>query len=325
MKNIPINIVKTIKKANNILICSHINPDGDAIGSCLAMAHGLKFLDKNCMIFNESSFPEYLKFLNIPVSFHTKMEEFEFEPELIIVLDCGDQYRLGENTEKYIQNKQVINIDHHIGNTMFGMQNWVDSSMAATGLMVADLLKKLDVEFTKDLATALYIALCTDTGNFTYDNTDTYCLKWLTKLAKTNIEIPKIQHKLNSNFSINKLHFWARLLMEIKVCESGQLAYCKIPLEYYDKYGTTSDDLHGFIEQMRCLKDVRVIMLVREINREINKEKVKISLRSYGDDNVRDVLSSLGGGGHKNAAGLTIDLGLDDAVEKIIPYIRKIW
>ncbi len=318
---IPKDIIEQIKEKDNIVICSHTQPDGDAIGSCIGLAYALLSLKKQCAIYNVSSFPRWLEFLNCPVKYINSFTELSFEPELIICLDCATTARLGEEVPSKLSTVLSINIDHHLDNPQYGTYNWTDHNMAATGIMVAELIESLGISFEENMATAIYVALCTDTGNFTFDNTDLLAFEWLCKLAKTPITIPRIQQQLSDNISLSKLKFWAKLYQDIIIVQDGKLAYVKIPLEYFSKFNVSTEDLEGFVETIRQIKDVRVAMLIREET----KDKIKISMRSRNNDDVRAILSPLGGGGHKNAAGANLEMSMDDAIAKLLPAISNMW
>ncbi len=315
------DIVSLIQEKNNILICAHTQPDGDAIGSCIGLALALTTLQKQCIIYNESPYPEWLNFLNKPVPYINSFDKLPFEPDLIISLDCATIQRIGEEAKDELKGKININIDHHLDNPNYGNLNWVMPKMAATGLLVAELIKALGIPFSEEISTALYVSLCTDTGNFSFDNTDVFALEWLLFLAKTPINIPKIQEELYGNVSLNKLKFWAKLYANIILAEDGKLAYVKVPMEYYNEFGTTKEDLEGFVESLRQIKNVRVALLVREDA----KNKVKLSMRSRNDDDVRLILAGFGGGGHKNAAGASLEMTMDQAVNIILPEVQKMW
>ena len=319
------DVVKTIRDADKILICAHTQADGDAVGSSIALAYTLKALNKQFILYNETGFPKWLSFIEKPSEIIENIESFPFEPELIIALDCGDPKRLGDVMAEYIKTKKSINIDHHIGNPHYGsVANWVDSGKAATGEMVAELSQALNVTLYKPLAEALYVALSADTGNFTFGNTRISTLEWLVKLAATPIDIPSIRVQMDNNWTLNKFKFWGQLYQEIEIVHEGRFAYVKIPLNYYEKFQVTKEDLEGFVEQLRKIHSVRVAMIIKEDVKN-NKQIVKISMRSHGDDDVRTILASLGGGGHKNAAGAHVDGTMDAVITKILPLVESMW
>ena len=321
----PQELLSTINAADKILICAHTQPDGDAVGSSIALAYILNTLNKQCVIYNESDFPKWLSFLEKPSEIITNIENLPFEPELIIALDCGDPKRLGDDMNAYIKTKKSINIDHHLGNPLYGSEvNWVDSTKAATGEMIADLSKALNVSLDKALSEALYVALSADTGNFTFGNTRVSTLEWFVKLAATPIDIASIRVKMDNNWTLNKLKFWGQLYQEIQVLEEGRFAYIKIPLNYYAKFDVDKEALEGFIEQIRRISGVRVAMLIKEDNKN-GVPMVKISMRSHGSDDVRVILQTLGGGGHKNAAGANVSGSMDAAIEQILPLVKAMW
>jgi len=322
---VPQDLIDTINAEDSILVCAHTQPDGDAVGASIALAYTLKALHKKCIIYNETDFPKWLSFLEKPSEVITKIDLLPFEPKLIIALDCGDPKRLGDGMSEYIKTKKSVNIDHHLGNPLYGSEaNWVDSTQSATGEMIAELSKALGVSLHKELAEALYVALSADTGNFTFGNTKISTLEWLVKLVATPLDIASIRVKMDNNWTLNKLKFWGQLYQEIQILDEGRFAYVKIPLTYYDKFQVTKEDLEGFIEQIRRIGGVRVAMLLKEDIKN-NKEIVKISMRSHGADDVRAILIELGGGGHKNAAGANVNGSMETVLAKILPLVKAMW
>ena len=322
---VPQSLLDILKVTDNILICAHTQPDPDAVGSSIALSYLLKAMNKNCIIYNESDFPDWLNFLEKPCEIITKIELLPFEPELIIALDCGDPKRLGDNMSAYIKTKKSVNIDHHLGNPLYGSEvNWVDPAKAATGEMIADISEALNISLHQTFSEALYVAISGDTGNFTFGNTKISTLEWLVKLAKTPIDIASLRTKMDNNASLNKLRFWGQLYQEVQVVDEGRFAYIKIPFSYYEKFKVSKEDLEGFIEQIRRIKGVRVSMILKEDIKN-NQAKVKISMRSHGDDDVRAILTKLGGGGHKNAAGADIFGTMDVILNQILPSVKAMW
>lgn len=319
------DLVKILNATDNILICAHTQPDGDAVGSSLAMAYILESLHKNFTIYNESGFPTWLSFLERPCDIITDIDLLPFEPELIIALDSGDTKRLGDSMSAYIKTKKSVNIDHHLGNPHYGSEaNLVDPTKSATGEMIADLAQAFNIKLHTALSEALYVAISSDTGNFTFGNTKISTLEWLVKLVATPIDIASIRVKMDNNWSFKKLKFWGQLYQEIQIVDEGRFGYVKIPFHYYEKFEVTKEDLEGFIDQIRRIQGVRVAMILRE-DRKKDQNIVKISMRSHGADNVQVILAELGGGGHKNAAGATVDDSMDVVLNKILLRVKAMW
>ncbi len=318
------NILKLIENFEEIVITMHINPDGDAIGSSLGLATFLQeVLHKSVCIYNESTFPAWLSFLKPPCAYYTNVQEIPFKNPLVITLDAGELKRFGEELTTYIQDKKSICIDHHLGNTFFATEyTWADPSMSATGEMVAHIVFTYSDKTIESVAKPLYVALSCDTGNFTFGNTSSRCIEILAKLVATPIEIAPIREAMDNTWSEQKLHFWGRLFSEVRFSLDNKFAAVLVPSSYFDEYGVSKEDLEGFVEQMRKVKNVRMTLLMREDVKD-TRPIIKVSMRSSGNDDVRAILMNFGGGGHKNAAGATLEGELEDNYQKIYSYVKQ--
>lgn len=323
---LPDELIHAIQNTSSFVVCAHVQPDGDALGSSIALYYALTALGKNCILYNEDGLPKWLSFLETPHGIIADIHAFAFEPECIIALDCGDPKRLGDQMFSYMQGKKSINIDHHLGNPNYGtLANWVDPTKAATGEMVAGLIDALDVSYTSAIAEALYVAISSDTGNFSFGNTQQSTVDLFARLLGTPISVADIRVKMDNNASLDKLKLWGRLYQDIQVLDEGRFAYAKVPYSYLQTYKVTHEALEGFIEQIRSIVGVRVAMLLREDVKH-GQHFVKVSMRSHGADNVQKIVATLGGGGHKNAAGAKItDKTMDEVITIISNLVHKMW
>ncbi|NLZ81935.1 MAG: bifunctional oligoribonuclease/PAP phosphatase NrnA, partial [Clostridiales bacterium] len=204
MNNVINTAINKITNVNNIYIASHINPDGDNIGSILAMALGLKKINKNVKILKTDEIPSDYMFLpNIDMIKTYDIDEID-TIELLIVLDCGDVDRLGKYKSIVSKSNTVINMDHHISNSRFGDINLIDEKAAATGELVYDILNKMNLEINKDIATCLYTAISTDTGSFLYDSVTARTHEIAISLIKAGIDKSDINIKLYQSRSIER-------------------------------------------------------------------------------------------------------------------------
>ncbi len=307
------DVAKHIKEKDNILIVAHASPDGDALGSTAALGYICKALGKNFALYNESEAPDFLSFIPLPALLQNDLDNLPFKPDLIVILDCGDRQRIGKQVDKLLKMAPSIAIDHHLFNPNFGsLANWVDTSMASTGNAVAFLAFELEVETKNEIAFCLYTTLVTDTGSFAFSNTDEKALLTAAYFVSQNVNPSEVSDALNSNWSEEKTRLWAYLLANYTL--HAQMAYVLITKEILEQFNCTKDDLEGFVEQLRRIKNVRVACTIRE-----SKEaETKISLRSSRNDDVQKFASLLGGGGHKNASGLSIKLPYDKAKQKLL-------
>ncbi|MBR3880992.1 MAG: bifunctional oligoribonuclease/PAP phosphatase NrnA [Mailhella sp.] len=322
---VPDDVLSALRRYERILITAHTHPDGDAMGSCLALAWALRDIGVNALIFNEDGVPGFLHFLSLPGPVLTSVEQLPCDPQLIVVLDCGDRARVGEALQPLLDRVPTVNIDHHLANPNFGTEaNWVVPSAAATGELVGYIIQELGTPLQGATAQALYVALSTDTGNFSYGNTTPGALRLAATLREGGLDISSIREKLENNWSEAKLRLWGRLMSETRILEDGKLAVALVTRQLLAETGATREDIEGFVEQLRRLTGVRVAMLLREDEKD-GKVQTKASLRSSGPDNVRNVAAQFGGGGHKNAAGATVALEAEKTLLVMQPYIRFVW
>lgn len=302
-----------IQQFDNIVIVAHGSPDGDAIGATGAMGSLVKALGKRFVLYNATGIPDYLEWVPLPGKLVTKPSAIPFKPGLIIVLDCGDAWRMGKELLAVFPEYPSVNIDHHLGNPMFAsLGNWVDPGMAATGQMVAAVADAAGVPLTGELAQCVYLSLVSDTGSFTHGNTSAAVFTLAARLVANGLDAAAMREKLDNQWSMPKTKLWGKLMQTLSLECDGMVAVCPVTMEEIGSFGAVREDLEGFAEQMRRIKGVRVAMLIRQDP----GNRCKLSLRSSGSDDVRSVAALFGGGGHLNAAGATIDDADMDAVTR---------
>ena len=322
---IPAGILEALLAHERVLITAHAHPDGDAMGSCFALAWALHALGKDVCVFNEDGVPGFLSFLSAPAPVVTKIEELPWEPQLITVLDCGDRARVGEKLQPLMDRIPTLDIDHHLANPLFGTAgSWAVPSASATGELVGRIIQELGVPMQGPLAEALYVALASDTGNFSYGNTTPLALRLTAQLREQGLDIAALREKLENNWSEVKLRLWGRLMTETRLLEDGRLAAAFVTRAVLTETGSRREDAEGFVEQLRRLFGVRVALLLREDEKD-GAVFTKASLRSSGSDSVRDAAAEFGGGGHKNAAGATLAMDAEKALEALLPLLRNVW
>lgn len=318
------NCLDILKQYEHIVITMHINPDGDAVGSALGLAWFVqKSLGKSVCIYNESAIPAHFSFLPLPCRYYSTVSEIPFDNPLVVMLDAGELHRFGDSFASFVQGKKSLCIDHHVGkNSIATEYNWVDCSMAATGQMIAQIVYAHSDKTCSEAAEALYVALSCDTGNFSFGNTSLSCVQCLAKLMETPLAVASLREKLDNTWSVQKMHFWGRLMSSVTYEFNNQLACVAVPQSLYAEYGVTKEDLEGFVEQMRKVQGVRMTLLLRE---EIKNGSsfIKVSMRSSGDDDVRNILTQFNGGGHKNAAGASIEGSLETVYAALYPHIES--
>ncbi len=317
------SIIKAIKDSKKILLTAHINPDGDALGSVLALHKALKSAGKATFPVIDDDFPTLYKFLDgwdeILKFGDQILEESKDEIDLIIALDCGDVERFGRVSE-YFDGKKVINIDHHISNTAFGTLNMIDSNAASTGEMVYQIISIMGLEITKEIAEAIYTAIVTDTGQFRYTNTTSVTHQIAGDMINNGVDTAYMYEQIYQNTSKEKMLLSAKALSSLKLYFDDRVAVLRVTIDDIQKSGATGADTEGIINFGRDISTVEVAVLLKEHE----KEKIKIGLRSKKYVDVATISQEIGGGGHVRAAGCTIYGNIDEAESIMIEKIGKL-
>lgn len=308
-------IKREINKAQDILIVTHESPDGDAIGSSLAMNLVLKKLGKNVDVVIPKC-PKVYKFL--PSSEDIKLEGKADEPyDLAIALDCADLQRLNGFAKWFEDAKVKISIDHHQSNKMFADYNYVDPVAPACAQILITIINSLGVEIDKEIGTCIIAGIITDTGGFKYESVTAETFEFAARLLNAGVNISDTYKKLFQNRTISNFKLSKLVMDRMEFLEDGRIAFSYITLKDEEKVEAQSGDHEGLVDIGKEIEGVEVSVFLRE------KEKgFKASLRANNYLNVSDVCMVFGGGGHPRAAGCTIQLPLEQAKERIISYIK---
>lgn len=313
-------IASIIRDADDILVITHESPDGDALGSLGATGHILAACGKRFALYDASGIPAPFAWMPFPTAVHSSLAELPFTPRLIISLDCGDARRAGHEVAPLLASTPVVNIDHHLGNPMFGTAaNWVDPTMAATTQMVAEIARALDVPFAGPLGQCIYLGLVTDTGSFSFGNTTPAVLRLAAELLDAGVSVAAVTERHQNQWSLARTRLWGHLMLEVQLACNGTVAISVVPDALIATCEATREDLEGWAAQIRRIKGVRVGVLVRSQG----PGKSKISLRSSGPDDVRKVAMLFGGGGHRNAAGTEMPFEPVEAAQKIVAALAE--
>ena len=297
-----------ITESDNIVLISHVNPDGDALGSSLSLYPILKRMNKNVKVFNVSApLPQYLDFLP---NFEKVTNKLPSKIDLMISFDCGSFDRLGiEDKPKFL-----INIDHHISNTNYGDFNLIESNAASTSQVVYNMLRANGIEIDENSATCIYTALVTDTGSFQYETVDDKVFECAAEMVKSGAKPEFVAKMLFQRDRLSRLRFLAKAYDTLELCCDGKVAIVEITKEMMEATGATKDDTEGVVNSIRNIASVEVGLLLRE-----EDEGIKISLRSKNYLDVSEIAKNFGGGGHKRAAGFTEKINeYDDIIRLII-------
>lgn len=310
-------IADILRREDGFLVASHANPDGDALGSIVAMGHLLAALGKRFALYNQSGVPPVHDWLPLPGPVHTRVPDGVFART--IVMDCGAAHRVGDELAARLVREETVNIDHHLGNPMFGAVNWVDTTMSSVGEMVAHLAHDLEVPLSGPLGEAVYLAMVTDTGSFTFGNTQPRVLSLAAEIIGLGLDVQDFNHRLQNNWSPGRLALWSLVLGRARYARDGKVGFIRIGRADLQATGTTALDTDNLVNMVRRVRGVQVAVSLREDA----PNRIKFSLRSTGDVNVQAMAATLGGGGHKNAAGGTVESDMDTAEAVVEAAVAK--
>ena len=300
----PEDLLRRVRQGNRFLLTSHVNPDGDAIGSELGLARMLRGLGKGAVVWNHDPTPAVYRPLPGSERIHVGEEPPAGFPDMfdaIIVLECPSPDRTG--LEKHLAERPVINIDHHLGNQCYGAVNWVDSAAPAVGEMVFRLAQGLKVPLEPEVAACLYLTLVTDTGGFRFSNATPAAFEAAAALVREGAHPEQVSQWLYESQPLGVVRLLGEMLQTLEIHEEGRVATGRLTRAMFEKAGANPGDSEGLIDSIRSIAGVDAVALIRE--REDGSHK--ISLRSRGEVDVEKIARHHGGGGHRNAAGFTLE------------------
>jgi len=309
----PEDLLRRIRQGNRFLLTSHVNPDGDAIGSELGLARLLRRMGKGAVVWNRDETPTIYRPLPGSERIHTGTEPPAGFPDVfdaIIVLECPSPDRTG--LEQHLSALPVVNIDHHLGNQHYGAINWVDTAAPAVGEMVYRLAQGLKVTLEPETADCLYLTLVTDTGGFRFSNATPVAFEAAAALVRDGAHPEQVSQWLYESQPLPVLRLVGEMLQTLELHEEGRIATVRLTSEMFARAGAATGDSEGLIDYPRTIAGVEAVALIRQ--REDGTHKV--SLRSRGDVDVEKIARHHGGGGHRNAAGYSVD-GDGGTVEEI--------
>jgi phosphoesterase RecJ-like protein len=314
-------LVNAIKNSKSFLIAGHINPEGDSIGSSLALALGLKKIGKkNVTVLSRDGVPEVLRFL--PSAGMIKQKPPLKECDLLIIVDCNTLERTGFET---VPAKTIVIVDHHVLSASDAQSAFyksvaahvIDPNAAAAGILVYKLLSDLKITIDQRIATNLYTALLVDTGGFRYSNTSPEALKIACHLVEAGARPWDIAKEVYENISYKSMSLLGQSLSTIS--KKGDIAWMTSTLNMFVKTGTKAEDAEDFVDYPRKVKGTKAAVYFRQDG----KKTFKLSLRSKGSIDVQKVAKYFGGGGHKAAAGCKVNGTLEEVQKKVFAAMRK--
>ena len=308
-----------VRDRQRFVLTTHVNPDGDGLGSEVALALHLQSLGKDVTILNDGRVPGNFDYLtrDVPIETFTpeRAEQVFARAQVLVVLDMQNKERLGR-LAPYAERPglTVVILDHHVGDAAFGQVNVVAPEKAATGELIYDLINREPGRLTKPMAEALYTALVTDTGSFRHSNTDPDVHTMAAHLLSLGIESALIQSRIHQHRHVDRLRFIGHLLQELKSTEDGTIAWFEVTPDLFARYQVDGTDTEGLVDFPRTVPGVEAVLLLTDLG----DGQVKASLRSSGRVDVNAVARALGGGGHRFAAGATVKGTLPEARARIV-------
>ena len=308
-----------IQAQDDWLIVTHERPDGDAIGSSLAMTHVLTLLGKKWTFLVAEPMPKrfsYLPLFSVATIAEAKAPERTFRH--VIALDCADSQRYQQVAHYLDADAQVVNIDHHRTNPRYGIAAMVDDQAAATCELVFHVAHALDVPITKELATCLYTGILTDTGGFAQPNTTRAVHQIAAELLASGVQPYDIAEPAHESRTWEQMHLLQMALTNLTVSSDGKYAAIYVTRGMLEGAGADEDDVEGLVGFARSIDTVEVGMLFRELA----DGRVKVSLRSKHWVDVSKIAQLFGGGGHARAAGCMLGTNLGDAIDSVVEQVE---
>lgn len=303
---------KTLLSKDKILILTHRSPDGDTIGSGYALAMALRKLGKSVKVDCTDPFPEKYSY------FTDKLEKLEFDEEFVVSVDIADTKLLGEKLSDYAD-KIDLCIDHHGSNTKYAKEYYVEASAAAAALVIAKLIRLMNVDFDKDIANAIYTGITTDTGCFRYTNVTAETHRIAADMIDCGAESGMINRLMFETKSRSRLEIERRVMDSIQFYLDGRCAIAYATIDMMKESGAVDSDMEGVSSLPRQIEGVMAGITLREKN----NGKFKVSVRTTDELDASAICANFGGGGHKAAAGCMITGTLNEAIEQIIEVVRQ--
>jgi bifunctional oligoribonuclease and PAP phosphatase NrnA len=312
-------VAEAIRAHDRFLITTHENPDGDSLGSILAMKLALEQLGKDGVMYLSGQTPLPNEYLFMPLDAIRRTWPDDGADRVVLALDCANARRIGPDETVLERSRLVIDIDHHHDNSRFGDVNVIVPTASSTGEVLRDLFHELDIELTPEIAEALYIALVTDTGRFQYANTTPKTLRVAAELVEAGADVHRVFQVVYENVAFAKLKLLARALDHARVYEGGRMIVSHLERSDFEAAGAAEPFSEGIIDYLRAVEGAEIAALIREPPSQ-NGPSRRVSLRTRAEEiDVSAIARKSGGGGHPQAAGFSSE----SSVEEITEFVRR--
>lgn len=308
-------VVELIEKEEKFAITTHVKPDGDGVGSSLGLCWLLRSLGKSAEVILRDEIPPAYR--NLPGADEIRViPQIDSEYNAVFVIECSDISRPGIID---LDKQFTVNIDHHATCEHFGTINWIDATASAVGEMIYNLCKAIGGRITREIAECLYMALVTDTGSFHFPNTTDRTLKVASELIRAGVKPADISEAVYSSYPWSRIELMRQVLNTVRRDPSGRVAWLRQTLDMKANSGAIDGDNNGFVNMPLAAREVVASIYMREVA----PNSYRVSLRSKGDINVARIAEKFGGGGHKNASGLSVEGDWDIKEREIVSAVLE--
>ncbi|MBW2070781.1 MAG: bifunctional oligoribonuclease/PAP phosphatase NrnA [Deltaproteobacteria bacterium] len=306
-------IAQELREHSRFLLATHVNPDGDAIGSLGALALVLEGMGKTVLAYCQDQVPGFLEFMPFADRIVHEIPTGE-NFDAAVVLDCGEVNRLGKGAEAVLQAGKIIHIDHHSSGNGFGDLNLIRPECSSTAELLYEIFGALAVELSKPVAVNIYTAILTDTGSFRFANTTARALSIAAEMVSLGVEPEEVASAVYDSMTPGRLRLLATSLQTLTLRADGRVAAIWVSREMLADTGTTAQDTEGLVNYPRSLRTVEIAVLFKELT----TGEINVSLRSRGKCNVADFAQMYAGGGHENAAAFRLKGTLEQVVDEVL-------
>jgi len=313
-------VIEVIHSCSTFLITSHERPDGDAVGSELAIYHMLRGMGKDVVVYNQDKTPAVYEFLPGSKNIIHELDSVNGF-DAVFVLDCSDIERVGNEKNKIGSIKKIVNIDHHASIGTFSEILLVDSTASSTGEIIHRLLKHMRVTITEDIATNIYTAILTDTGGFRYSNTGIDTFRVAADLMERGADPRNIAQNIYETKPVVQIQLMAKALNTLEFYEGGKVGSLYVTREMLRSVGALPEHTEGFVDIVRSIEGIEVAIFYYEFS----KNRFKISMRSKETVDVERIARRLGGGGHVNASACRVEGDIKTVRGKVLGAIRALY
>jgi phosphoesterase RecJ-like protein len=308
-------VANAISEHQLFIVATHENPDGDALGSMLAVTLALRALGKDAIMYLTGTAPTPGEYRFLDLVGLVRDLPADIGERVLLAVDCANERRIGPDTDPVARAKLVLNVDHHHDNSRFGDVNLIVDSASSTAEIVRDILTALAVPLTAEIAEALYVGLVTDTGRFQYTNTTPKALRLAAELVEAGADVHGVFRHVYETVQFAKLKLLARALERAQLFEGGRLVVSYLLKDDFPAVGAEEPYSEGIIDSLRAVEHSEMVALIREPPRNEGPSR-RVSLRSSHDEvDVSAIAAKAGGGGHRQAAGFSSELSIADIVD----------